>query len=97
MTDPSADPAKGRLFETIVEKTSEGVWAIDAQRLTTYVNQSMADMLGYSRDELVASGAGVGAQFLAKPFSLADVRDRVLSARDFQRPPEVLDGGTASP
>ncbi len=53
MTDPSADPAKGRLFEIIVEKTSEGVWAIDAQSLTTYVNQSMADMLGYSRDELV--------------------------------------------
>ncbi len=41
------------LYEQIVERTSEGVWVIDAASVTTFVNQSMADMLGYSREDLV--------------------------------------------
>jgi two-component system cell cycle sensor histidine kinase/response regulator CckA len=43
----------GALYERIVESTSEGVWAVDADGVTAYVNQSMADMLGYERLELV--------------------------------------------
>jgi PAS domain S-box-containing protein len=40
------------LFRTIVETTNEGVWLIDPQARTLYVNQRMADLLGESRDVL---------------------------------------------
>jgi len=44
--------SEGR-YRRIVETTSEGVWLSDASYLTTFVNQPMADMLGYTRDEMV--------------------------------------------
>ena len=40
-------------YRRIVETTSEGVWELDAGFLTTFVNQRMADMVGYSRDEMI--------------------------------------------
>jgi two-component system cell cycle sensor histidine kinase/response regulator CckA len=40
-------------FRRIVETAAEGVWLLDADDLTSYVNQRMADMLGYSREEMI--------------------------------------------
>jgi len=40
-------------YRTIVETTREGIWAVDADDRTTYVNPQMAAMLGYSVDEMV--------------------------------------------
>jgi diguanylate cyclase (GGDEF)-like protein/PAS domain S-box-containing protein len=37
----------------IVETAFEGVWVIDADDRTTFVNQRLADMLGYRVDEMV--------------------------------------------
>ena len=39
-------PLRFSLHEHIVESTSEGAWVIDAASMTTFVNKSMADMLG---------------------------------------------------
>lgn len=54
---------KNRLIETlqksekqyrnIVDTAQEGVWVLDAEAKTSYVNRSMAEMLGYSRDEML--------------------------------------------
>ena len=41
------------LYRRIVETTSEGVWAVDAENRTTLVNPSMGAMLGYSPEEMV--------------------------------------------
>jgi PAS domain S-box-containing protein len=41
-------------FRRIVEAAVEGIWIIDAQGLTTFVNPHMAAMLGYSVAEMLA-------------------------------------------
>ncbi|MDX2020351.1 MAG: PAS domain S-box protein [Deltaproteobacteria bacterium] len=43
-------------YRMIVEASVEGVWTVDAEGVTTFVNQSMADMLGYERHEMLGKG-----------------------------------------
>ncbi|HXN00333.1 MAG TPA: PAS domain S-box protein [Candidatus Dormibacteraeota bacterium] len=40
-------------YRRIVETAYEGIWVIDAQNLTTFVNPRMAEMLGLTVDEMV--------------------------------------------
>jgi diguanylate cyclase (GGDEF)-like protein/PAS domain S-box-containing protein len=40
-------------YRRIVDTAYEGIWVIDAQNLTTYVNPRMAEMLGWTVDEMV--------------------------------------------
>jgi diguanylate cyclase (GGDEF)-like protein/PAS domain S-box-containing protein len=40
-------------YRTIVETAQEGIWQIDADGRTTFVNQKMADMLGYTPEEML--------------------------------------------
>lgn len=40
-------------YNHILELSSEGVWIIDASSQTTYVNQRLADMLGYPVEEVL--------------------------------------------
>jgi PAS domain S-box-containing protein len=40
-------------YRRIIETTSEGVWLVDAQRLTTFVNRRMAELLGYTASEMI--------------------------------------------
>jgi len=37
----------------LIETTSEGFWLINEERVNIDVNQSLCDMLGYSRDEMI--------------------------------------------
>ncbi len=41
------------LYSTIVETASEGIWMIDSNAYTVFVNKAMADMLEYSIDEMM--------------------------------------------
>ena len=40
-------------YRNIVETTNEGVWIFNAVSETTYVNEKMAEMLGYNREEMI--------------------------------------------
>jgi PAS domain S-box-containing protein len=40
-------------YRRIVETASEGIWAMDSANLTTYVNRRMAEMLGYTPEEMI--------------------------------------------
>ncbi|MGB9938916.1 PAS domain S-box protein [Methanosarcina sp.] len=40
-------------YRNIVETANEGIWVIDAEATTTYVNEKMAEMLGYSQEEMI--------------------------------------------
>ncbi|HEX9441770.1 MAG TPA: PAS domain S-box protein, partial [Roseiflexaceae bacterium] len=42
-------------YRRIVETTEEGIWMIDANDQTTFVNQKMADLLGYSAAEMIGA------------------------------------------
>ena len=39
-------------YRRLVETANEGIWAVDCQVRTFYTNQLMADMLGYSQEEM---------------------------------------------
>lgn len=40
-------------YRLIVETATEGIWTLDKQGRTTFANRVMAEMLGYTRDEMV--------------------------------------------
>ena len=40
-------------FQLMVETAQEGVWMIDAERRTTYVNRYAAELLGYTPEEIL--------------------------------------------
>jgi len=40
-------------YRQIVETAREGIWAVDSEFRTTFVNRRMADMLGYSMEEMI--------------------------------------------
>ncbi len=40
-------------YRTIVETAQEGVWTVDAEARTTFVNRRMAEMLGYTTAEMM--------------------------------------------
>ncbi len=40
-------------YRNIVETANEGIWVVDAETRTTYVNKKMADILGYSQEEMI--------------------------------------------
>ena len=46
-------PEKAELYKLIVETTNEGVWIKSADHTTSFVNQKMASMLGYTVDEML--------------------------------------------
>jgi PAS domain S-box-containing protein len=41
-------------YRNIVETANEGIWVTDAETKILYSNQKMADMLGYSLDEIIS-------------------------------------------
>ena len=40
-------------YRTLVETSLEGIWAVDKEGTTTYVNPKMTDMLGYTGPEMI--------------------------------------------
>ena len=40
-------------YRIVFETANEGIWVTDGERKTTLVNQKMAEMLGYAKDELL--------------------------------------------
>ena len=74
-TPVASDNALSALYQRIVESTSEGVWVIDAASETVFVNQSMADMLGYDREELVGKSM----------FELMDDEGRRIATANVER------------
>jgi len=40
-------------FQLLIETAQEGIWTIDTEQRTTYVNRYMADLLGYTPEEIL--------------------------------------------
>ncbi|MEQ9669686.1 PAS domain S-box protein [Coleofasciculus sp. G2-EDA-02] len=61
-------------YAQIVELAEEGIWVIDAQGNTTYINQAMARMLGYTEVEMlghaIADFITPGDNYFAPPFPI---------------------------
>ena len=69
-------------YRSIVETANEGIWIVNADRRTTYVNNKMAEMLGYSAHELVGKS---GLDFLdeeSRALSNLNIRKRKQGIKD---------------
>lgn len=64
-----------RKYRQFIENTKEGLWAIDAEARTTFVNPRLAEMLGYTVEELLGKhffsfmdkhGAGIAVSNLER-------------------------------
>jgi len=62
-------------YRQLVELAKEGIWTIDAGAVTSYVNPTMARMLGYTTDEMIGRHL----------FSFMDDREREIAANNIER------------
>lgn len=46
-----------RKYRSIIETTNEGIWITDTEEVTTFVTQKMAEMLGYTTEEMIGKSA----------------------------------------
>ncbi|MEO5356383.1 MAG: PAS domain S-box protein [Nitrospirae bacterium YQR-1] len=67
-------------YRQIVELAQEGIWVIDKDSVTTFVNQKMADMLGYTVDEMTGT----------ELFRFMDIRGIEITKRNIQRRKEGI-------
>lgn len=51
MDPPAAMP--GDLYQQICESSTDGIWVVDADARTSYVNARLAEMLGYTPQEMI--------------------------------------------
>jgi PAS domain S-box-containing protein len=62
-------------FRNLVDIAQEGIWTVDRDGITTYVNRKMAEMLGYAVDEMIGSPM---QRFM-------DEKGRNIAARNYPR------------
>jgi PAS domain S-box-containing protein len=43
------------LYQRIIETTTEGIWVLDENHCTSFVNQAMAQMMGYTAEEMIGT------------------------------------------
>ncbi len=77
-------------YRFLVETLNEGIWAIDLEGVTTFVNARMADMLGYSERDMVGKPLSAffspGEQDTARPSFIRDslgIEEEVV--REFEK------------
>lgn len=57
-------------YRTMIETTLDAVWMVDGEERTTFVNQRMLEMFGYTKEELMQS---TRAQMLEDPYDPANI------------------------
>ncbi|MBC7691689.1 MAG: PAS domain S-box protein [Methylotenera sp.] len=63
-------------YRRLVETAEEGIWTIDENQITTFVNPKMAQMLGYAQEEIL----GKGGMAFASPTEIP-MHDRQIELR----------------
>src|SRR5205085_10755073 len=48
-----------RRYRTIVETSQEGIWTVDTENKTNFVNRRMAEMLGYGVEDMIGQSVFV--------------------------------------
>jgi len=64
-----------RRYREIIETAQEAIWVVNAEAITTYVNQHLAEMLGYTIEELLGRSV----------FDFVDPSDRPEAVRYLER------------
>lgn len=75
--EPDARSAALRrmVAQLVLDTTTEGIWLIDAQARTTFVNRHTAELLGYTEDEMIGQ----------KIFAFMDEARKPIAEQNLQR------------
>ena len=73
-------------YRQLVESLNEGIWMIDENAATTFVNPRMAEMLGYTVEEM--SGRQIFS-FMDKPFAQNATRGLARLQQGFKEPHDI--------
>ncbi|RXA19857.1 PAS domain S-box protein [Methanosarcina sp. MSH10X1] len=68
-------------YRNLVETASEGIWMADAEARAVYVNKSLAEMLGYTQDEIIGKFA----------WDFADDEDKPVVRKYFEKKRQGID------
>ncbi len=69
-------------YRSIVETATEGIWMADPDGWTTYVNKIMAEMIGYSPEEMIGKSA----------YDFMDEEARAIASQNLKRRRQGLRG-----
>jgi PAS domain S-box-containing protein len=69
-------------YRTIVETANEGIWTVDEQLITTFVNEKMSEMLGYDPHEMIGMYA----------FNFMDEEGKALASKRLERRVQGIKG-----
>jgi len=69
-------------YRQLVDVLNEGVWSIDTDSLTTFVNPRMAEMLGYSVDEMLGRSLFSFMDETGKKIAIENVKRRQRGIRE---------------
>ncbi len=68
-------------YRSVVETANEGIWIIDAEDRTIYVNKKMADMLGYAQHEMIGRSG----------WDFTDEKDEAVSRINLEKRKQGID------
>jgi len=74
-------------YRRIIETAQEGIWMIDAQASTTYVNPKLAELLGYSVEQMIGRAVWAFMDEADKPLAAANLERRrqgIAEQHDFK-------------
>jgi PAS domain S-box-containing protein len=69
-------------YKQIVESAQEGIWTIDADNKTNFVNKKMADLLGYTPGEMMGKGLYDFMDAEQKEYAMACMERRRNGAKE---------------
>ena len=86
---PGEQPATSETLRRLVadlvlETTAEGIWLIDAEARTTFVNRRLAELLGYSEREMLGASIFSFIDRARWPAAQRNLRRRALGIEDRQ-------------
>lgn len=87
-------PVRAAVAKLVLETTAEGVWLIDAQDRTTFVNRRLADLLGYAEDEMVGQSVFAFLDPTRWPIAKENLQKRRRGIEDRQEVELIRKDGT---
>lgn|SRR6185437_2538634 len=79
-----SEPLRRALADLVLETTVEGIWLIDADARTTFVNRRLADLLGYTEEEMVGRPVFDFLDRQRWPMTERNLAQRALGVEDRQ-------------
>jgi PAS domain S-box-containing protein len=81
---PASETVRRMVADLVLETTADGIWLIDAEARTTFVNRRLADLLGYSEQEMLGVSIFSFIERARWPAAQRNLRRRALGIEDRQ-------------